>query len=196
MKNINNFSFFHIGKFNFICFECRRRAFQTTSSESGFSDAPTEEEEDDQSIAESVAESEAVSVEESVTENETAESQVQINTTDPYQIQICPENEMSASTLTIKAPEETTDDILSEDISQSELTIPIFIPSLDYVAGVPSELLPPFFPSEDPILRLGLDGANAIPDNVDENYEELYSKLIASTARSAALANRLAEIHR
>ena len=182
--------------FNFICFECRRRAFQTTSSESGFSDAPTEEEEDDQSIAESVAESEAVSVEESVTENETAESQVQINTTDPYQIQICPENEMSASTLTIKAPEETTDDILSEDISQSELTIPIFIPSLDYVAGVPSELLPPFFPSEDPILRLGLDGANAIPDNVDENYEELYSKLIASTARSAALANRLAEIHR
>jgi hypothetical protein len=30
----------------------------------------------------------------------------------------------------------------------------------------------------------------------EENYEELYSKLIASTARSAALANRLAEIHR
>ena len=105
---------------------------------------------------------------------------------------------MSESTLTIKAPEETAEDILSEDDSQNEneLTIPIFIPSMDYVAGVPSELLPPFFPSEDPILRLGLDGANRGSETVDENYEELYSKLIASTARSAALANRLAEIHR
>ncbi len=66
-----------------------------------------------------------------------------------------------------------------------------------------TEFLPPLFPSDDPILRLGLDSAARGSENdvtagvvVDENYEELYSKLIASTARSAALANRLAEIHR
>ena len=28
-----------------------------------------------------------------------------------------------------------------------------------------------------------------------ENYQELYQKLVASTARSAALANQLAEMH-
>lgn len=62
----------------------------------------------------------------------------------PGSVQICDENEMSASTLTIKAIEESNcddDNNMSADNNvvndESGLSIPIFIPSLDYVAGVP-----------------------------------------------------------
>jgi hypothetical protein len=88
---------------------------------------------------------------------------------------------MSASTVTIKAAEEAAADVSPNDVSTLP-TIPIFIPSLDYVTGVPPDLLPPIFPTDDPISRLGLGGASE-DDPVAENYEELYSKLIASTAR-------------
>jgi hypothetical protein len=91
---------------------------------------------------------------------------------------------MSASTVTIKAAEEAAADVSPNDVSILP-TIPIFIPSLDYVTGVPPDLLPPIFPTDDPISRLGLGGADRASedDPVAENYEELYSKLIASTAR-------------
>ena len=183
--------------------------FTTASSESGFSDVQTEEEEEEDQIV--CPEPVKTGL------NQTIEK---ASTIDSNQLEtgICTKNEMSESTLTIKAHEESVEesqinssdilsdispqDILSDispqDILSKDLTIPVFIPSMDYVAGVPPEFLPPFFPSSDPVLRLGLEGANESSGNMpgDENYEELYSKLIASAARSAALANRLAEIHR
>jgi hypothetical protein len=57
----------------------------------------------------------------------------------------------------------------------------------------PPDLMPPLLPSRDPFARLDMDNSSGLV--VDDNYEELYQKLIASTARSAALASRLAEIH-
>ena len=159
----------------------RRRLCPTTSSESGFSDAeaPTTEDDDD---------------------GNDDDDDVSIEVNKSKANPICVDNEMSASTVTIKAPDEPTPDILPSDVLPTPSTIPVFIPSLDYVTGVPPELLPPIFPSEDPISRLGLGIGGAEQgseeNSVAENYEELYSKLIASTARSAALANRLAEIHR
>jgi hypothetical protein len=178
--------------------------FTTASSESGFSDAQTEEEEEE--------EDHSVCSEPSKTDSNQIIEANTVPGSNQLETGICTENEMSESTVTIKAPEESTEesqindipssdilsDILPQDILSNDLTIPIFVPPLDYVAGVPPEFLPSFFPSEDPVLKLGLDGVNDASANVpvDENYEELYSKLIASAARSAALANRLAEIHR
>lgn len=57
----------------------------------------------------------------------------------------------------------------------------VLVPPLDFFAQVPAELFPPLLQSK------GDD---------EENYSDLYQKLMASTARSAALANRLAEMHR
>ena len=52
----------------------------------------------------------------------------------------------------------------------------------DFITQVPSDLLPPIFPPGD--------------DEEVGHHSDLYHKLLASTARSAALANRLAEMHR
>ena len=59
--------------------------------------------------------------------------------------------------------------------------IPLFIPPIDYLTHVPAEMIPPFFDSPQ---------AKEIP----ENYSEIYSNLIASTERSAELANRLPNV--
>lgn len=57
--------------------------------------------------------------------------------------------------------------------------------------------MPPLLPQRDPFARLDVDNTGRETSGlVDDNYEELYQKLIASTARSAALASRLAEIHK
>ena len=118
--------------------------FPTTSSESGFSDAQTEEEEenDDQSIISEVTDDKSES--NPIESPDPSESNVIEKLDQPGLIQICDENEMSASTLTIKAVEESNcddDNNLSADNNEtndeSGLSIPIFIPSLDYVAGVP-----------------------------------------------------------
>ena len=52
----------------------------------------------------------------------------------------------------------------------------------DFITQVPSDLLPPIFPPGE--------------DEEVAHHSDLYHKLLASTARSAALANRLAEMHR
>jgi hypothetical protein len=68
---------------------------------------------------------------------------------------------MSASTVTIKAAEDSAvDDSANDNSADDEPTIPVFIPSLDFVTGVPPDLLPPIFPTDDPFLRLGLGDAN------------------------------------
>ena len=112
--------------------------FPTTSSESGFSDAQTEEEEenDDQSIISEVTDDKSES--NPIESSDPSESNVIEKLDQPGLIQICDENEMSASTLTIKAVEESNcDDDNNVTNDETGLSIPIFIPSLDYVAGVP-----------------------------------------------------------
>ncbi len=115
------------------------------------------------------------------------------NTPDSEQEKECEEKSsdpMTESTITIKNEEaevedpeeplevieavETTE--TTEDLSQKSISV--LIPSMEFMAEVPPDLFPPLLPPED------------------ENYSDLYQRLMASTARSAALANRLAEMHR
>jgi hypothetical protein len=94
---------------------------------------------------------------------------------------------MTASTLTIKneeleelepVPEEPEVAVI-ELATMEDQSIVIFVPPLDLLAQVPDDLMPPLFPKAE-----------------DDNYSEIYHNLITSTARSAALANRLAEMTR
>ena len=58
----------------------------------------------------------------------------------------------------------------------------VIIPPLDFMAQVPPEIMPPLFPPGE--------------DEDLEQCSDWYQKLMASTARSTLLANRLAEMHR
>ena len=58
----------------------------------------------------------------------------------------------------------------------------VIIPPLDFMAQVPADMMPPLFPPGE--------------DEDLEQYSDWYQKLMASTARSTLLANRLAEMHR
>ena len=59
----------------------------------------------------------------------------------------------------------------------------VIIPPLDFMAQVPPEIMPPLFPpGED--------------QDLQQYPTDWYQKLLASTARSTLLANRLAEMHR
>ena len=73
-----------------------------------------------------------------------------------------------------------------------ELTHQAFIPPLEYLTHVPPELLPPLFPLE--AANDEVDGGNHPDDDLPK--EGIYQRLIASTTRSAMLANQLAEVNR
>ena len=75
------------------------------------------------------------------------------------------------------------------DQEQSLLPVSILIPTLEFMADVPADLFPPLLPQNK-------DKKDLEEAGQDDEYSELYHKLMASTARSAALANRLAEMHR
>lgn len=76
-----------------------------------------------------------------------------------------------------------------------ETTHQAFIPPLEYLTHVPPELLPPLFPLEHNAFdEDALDGDNHHDDDLPK--EGIYQRLIASTTRSAMLANQLAEVNR
>ena len=84
---------------------------------------------------------------------------------------------------------------------------PIFVPSMSYLAQVPSEMQPELLSPNEKELR-ALEEAEARPSRdrvdekvfeeaeVDDNVRNLIIRLSSSTARGAFLANRLADIHR
>jgi hypothetical protein len=118
---------------------------------------------------------------------------------DPYR----PDNPMISSTTTI-TPEQALEDE-EKDIDQAP-TVPttLFIPSLSYIAHVPTTLLPPLF--DEGNVKPAYDAVNPVPDRerlddnvleeVDDNVRELITRLMSSTARGAFLASRLSDIHR
>merc|ERR1719367_1538809 len=88
-----------------------------------------------------------------------------------------------------------------EEGEEEEGLTPIFVPSLSYLAQVPSELQAAMLGSEKGA-ALEIFG-EPIParerlelEEVDGNVRDLITRLSSSTARGAFLANRLADIHR
>ena len=83
---------------------------------------------------------------------------------------------------------------------------PIFVPSMSYLAQVPSEMQPELIsPNEKEIRALEhlRPSRDRLDENVfenenevDDNVRDLIIRLSSSTARGAFLANRLADIHR
>jgi hypothetical protein len=112
-------------------------------------------------------------------ENEAEVASVEVMTASSHTIKNDdPEkNDPEESDLGLERPEEPI--IEPTPNTQDGQSIAIFIPPLDLLAQVPDDLMPSLFPKAE-----------------EENYSELYHKLVASTARSAALANRLAEMTR
>jgi len=104
---------------------------------------------------------------------------------------------------------EDDEDEDGEEEKQDDGLTPIFVPSLNYLAQVPSEL-------QVTMLGTGKEGAadllthnrparerlaedaleDPVLEEVDGNVRELITRLSSSTARGAFLANRLADIHR
>ena len=111
---------------------------------------------------------------------------------------------MTQSTITIKNEEPGIEDPEFQELPanhEGEREImSILVPPLDFIAQVPPDLFPPLLPKES-LLDEKEAGDSAEEEPGNEKYCDLYQKLIASTARSAALANRLAanrlpEMHR
>merc|ERR1719315_152874 len=79
---------------------------------------------------------------------------------------------------------------------------PIFVPSMSYLAQVPSSLQPDLLVPEKETTELNNENMNRdridedALDEVDDNVRDLINRLSSSTARGAFLANRLADIHR
>jgi len=90
-----------------------------------------------------------------------------------------------------------------EEKEEEGLT-PIFVPSLSYLAQVPSELQAAMLGSEkgagEEIFGEAIPSRERLEDSaleeVDGNVRDLITRLSSSTARGAFLANRLADIHR
>ena len=109
---------------------------------------------------------------------------------------------MTQSTITIKNEEENENEAVeagtaSEAVEAANLTS-ILIPPLDFIAQVPPSLFPPLLPKDD-YYSIEAEAAASEAEGrsiQDGKYCDLYQNLIASSARSAALANRLAEMHR
>jgi len=92
----------------------------------------------------------------------------------------------------------------AEEVSEDPTFTPIFVPSMSYLAQVPTEMQPELLsPNEKEIRALEeikpsrerLD-ENVLEEEVDDNVRDLIIRLSSSTARGAFLANRLAHIHR
>ena len=188
-------------------FAARRRMFPSSSSESGYSDRDCQLDDDennesndtgavkDESSVILAASLESIA-EETSKENENPLIEVMEEKNLDFEKEKPKNSEGSCSekkdTATSSIEDKDTDRVSDPDETEEEC-IPLFIPSMNYMAQVPPDMLPPLFPSE-----IGQEnGANgSINPIMVESYQELYQKLIASTARSAAIANRLAEVHR
>ena len=95
--------------------------------------------------------------------------------------------------MTIKNEEEAAEHHLTEaEVEASTENMSILIPTLDFMAQVPPDLFPPLLPKDD---NSELEFKSENEFETEEKYSDLYQKLMASTARSTALANRLAEMH-
>ena len=94
---------------------------------------------------------------------------------------------MTESTMTIKNDE--IEDVYFEESSERAAieneNMSILIPTLDFFAEVPPDLFPPLLPYPNMELKSDSDF-----ESTDEKYSNLYHNLMASTARSTALANR------
>ena len=94
---------------------------------------------------------------------------------------------MTESTMTIKNEEEAAEHHLTEvEVEASTENMSILIPTLDFMAQVPPDLFPPLLPQANTKFK----SENADESETEEKYSDLYQKLMASTARSTALANR------
>jgi hypothetical protein len=73
--------------------------------------------------------------------------------------------------------------------------IPIFVPSMSYLAQVPSSMQPQLLTSEKEQVELKIEpsrewGDENVLEEVDDNMRDLISRLSSSTARGAFLANQ------
>lgn len=112
---------------------------------------------------------------------------------------------MVSSTTTIipDGPLSDTNRYVSDEAPDVPTTV--FVPSLSYLAQVPTALLPPFFDPEGQTKTTSCDAAqvpdrerldDSVLDEVDDNVRDLITRLMSSTARGAFLASRLSDIHR
>ena len=103
------------------------------------------------------------------------------------------ENEASSSLEAFEAVE-----AVEADLEANQPLTSILIPPLDFIAQVPPSLFPPLLPKDDlyDVTEDEKAAASEAATTQDGKYCDLYQNLIASSARSAALANRLAEMHR
>ena len=106
-------------------------------------------------------------------------------------------DQMTESTMTIK----NDDNIEKPEVEEIEAemanfdieNISILIPTLDFFAEVPAELFPPLLPHDGRNEEKSQDSDFEETDRdrqIDGQYSSLYQRLMASTARSTALANR------
>jgi len=94
----------------------------------------------------------------------------------------------------------STTTITEEDDDSSNVeSVPIFVPSMEYISQIPANLHPTLFPTEKDqrefLSQYELNGEDGF-DMFDDNVKDLITRLMSSTARSAFLANSLADIHR
>jgi hypothetical protein len=94
---------------------------------------------------------------------------------------------------------------ITPDTDNDTYETPLFIPSLSYLAQVPTALLPPLFDPDGEVKLISCDVShvpererldNDVLDEVDDNVRDLITRLRSSTARGAFLASRLSDIHR
>jgi len=92
-------------------------------------------------------------------------------------------------------------DLMDQENEKNIGSITIFVPSMSYLAQVPSSMQPDLFSSEKEITELYSEPSRErvdaeILNDVDDNVRDLIHRLSSSTARGAFLANRLSDIHR
>ena len=202
-----------------------RRRILMSSSESGFSDMGTIDKTDDTDVESDGNSSPAVVVEPVMKEKslspelrEIEEESESEEIPDPFsddenEIEELPQHFVLPVVTTnvnddTEDEEEDEDEQVVEPEAEKEKTeptfIPIFVPSMSYLAQVPTEMQPEIVsPNEKEIrametlrpTRERLD-ENVLEEEVDDNVRDLIIRLSSSTARGAFLANRLADIHR
>jgi len=94
-----------------------------------------------------------------------------------------------------------TESVEEEEDNEPGFT-PIFVPSLSYLAQVPSSMQPELLATEKEQIQLNSEVLTRdridedVMDEVDDNVRDLITRLSTSTSRGAFLANRLSDIHR
>ena len=106
--------------------------------------------------------------------------------------------ETSVEAAAVEAAEEEVEEAEANQPLAEKLTMSILVPPLDFIAQVPPDLFPPLLPKDDLDEAAAMEAMDSSSSSSkdDGKYCDLYQNLIASSARSAALANRLAEMHR